>query len=120
MADNRMKFEMIVRTVYNCDRYGIYGANADIYDGLHSAIFSYNKDPKSPEKAFEAGKRIGKVKAILYTSIDNVKREGDLSDERIEQIDKLRDDLSNTYEATKIDVVIEGLHKVLIFGSEGN
>lgn len=71
---DRMQYELLVRKAFNCGRYGVYGANADIFDGLVAKVAKPIHGAE-PEPNFEMGLAMGEVitwmKAALHKIHDD-------------------------------------------------
>lgn len=86
-------YEMIIRLANNnCGRYGVAGADADIFRGLEIA---YSKDHKGnyDHSEFERGLRLGMVSAFLMDAIERLIKSGKYNDKINSELQGCYDDL---------------------------
>jgi len=84
MDEFAMSYEYLLRRAHKCGRYGVAGANADIYRGFERAFAEY-KEVKSGKPKFTTKTldevlsnymlRCGEVSAYILTAVDKVRRE---------------------------------------------
>ncbi len=115
--DNAMLYEIIVRFANgNCGRFGVAGANADIYRSftMSEAIYEQAQAGNNnvSDSALKYGIALGEVSAYLSDSAERIKRiYADVLTE--EQLNTLQN--SNLAEPTseKIDDIIEQLSELI-------
>lgn len=72
MDDFAMLYEAIVRRANrNCSRYGVAGADADIYRRMQSE-FALDINGDQRNNPFERGESLGMVKAFLHDAIERL------------------------------------------------
>lgn len=121
MAD-AMHYEYLIRKVYNCGRGGVHAAEADTYRRFERKLALYLQEKEAIETggqrvrllpldqlAYEAGLATGEVVANLMDAIDKLRKDHDLTEEQIEQ---LEDITVNLLEPTKegMEAAIDQLH----------
>ncbi len=123
-----LNYEYLIRRVYNCGRYGVDGADADIYRGLGRVYGMYmtslneleNNLPRTWNQdinnlAFNYGVSAGEVAQYIKNSIRKVKLtfENDLTQEQIDGFNDCISDL-DIPEMDIIDDVIDRAEKIMI------
>lgn len=100
--DNAMSYEYLIRSAHQCGRYGVAGANADIYRGLIGNASKYYSEMeaiknKTERKWLKNEKEMladymrscGEVKGYIKTAIEKVRKEYDtiLTDEQYNELE---------------------------------
>ena len=107
--DKALQYEHLIKTVFKCDRYGVAGANADIYRTLEreASIAASERVDR-----FELGVCMGRVAAYLENALKTTLKER--SDDE-ESTKKIRECLSLLQDPTmqNIDECIDKALEVL-------
>ena len=123
-----MNYEYLIRRAFQCGRFGVAGANADIFRSLERSYGLYTREkelkaaakPKEwnksiEELALEYGRKSGEVAAFLDSAISKVLHdyENRLSPEQKEELNQC---LSDLFEPSFDDIlhVIERSEKVML------
>ncbi len=80
-----MKYEHLITAAFKCDRWGVAGANADLYHFLEhqASLESSEKGDK-----FELGVIMGRVVAYIENALKTVRKEHSANNEFTEKIDE--------------------------------
>ena len=72
MSENMkaLHYEYLIRAVFKCGRYGVAGADADIYRRLERAAWG---EPSGVVDPFKLGVRVGEVAAYIENALESVK-----------------------------------------------
>ncbi len=62
-------YEYLIRSAYNCGRYGVQGADADIYRLLETRVASSSNNAGEPQLTFETGLVMGEVISWLKEAL---------------------------------------------------
>jgi len=107
-TNDALNYEYLIRRAHQCGRFGVEGANADIFRHFSMAEISYrtekenikNGKPRATNKdieelLFDYASRAGKVAAYIGTAIEKVLKDYDskLSDEQKEELENCKVDL---------------------------
>ena len=123
-----LHYEYLIRRAHQCGRYGVKGANADVFRGLERAEVLYRTEKENQEKgkskqwnktleelAFDYGKKSGEVSAYINTAIKKVLNdyENKLTDEQKEELENCEIELIDS-NISKIENVIEKAQEIMI------
>lgn len=81
MIDYAMSYEYLIRRAHQCGRYGVEGANADIYRSYERAALAYEdasagrptfSTRSKEELAFKAGEETGAIITYLRTALEKL------------------------------------------------
>jgi len=112
MEEPDMKYEYIIRGCHHTTRYGVPGADADVYRHLQGKYVT-ERDNKDPEKSrillWDYAFACGEVSAFLYTAIKAFQREHDdtLKEHEREAID----DIYHLLQNATVDEIDEAIEK---------
>jgi hypothetical protein len=97
MSENMkaLNYESLIRAVFKCDRFGVAGADAEIYRHLEEATWGGASGEVDP---FELGVRVGVVAAHIENALECVK-EKHLDNPKF--IEKIEECLCLLYSPTK-------------------
>lgn len=108
MNEKRMAYEMIIRQANgNCGRWGVAGADANIFDGFLST-WSTDRDGKNNHSDYERGFAIGEISAFLRDAIERLQKAEGCSKETKNQLQVIYDNLL----APSFDDVISAIDEV--------
>lgn len=87
MSENMkaLYYEYLIRAVFKCGRYGVAGADADIYRSLEGATWG---EPSRVVDPFKLGVRVGEVAAHIENALESVKEKYPHDEEFIEKIEE--------------------------------
>lgn len=115
-----MNFEYLIRGAFQCGRYGMPGANADIYRSFEHACYNYDrrdqlKSEKKEEAIFEYARYIGIITTHIEHAIDNILKEyKDTISNAEETILKGTDNLFIEPNRDKIEKYFKAIEPILI------
>ena len=87
MSENMkaLDYEYLIRAVFKCGRYGVAGADADIYCRLERATWG---EPSRVVDPFKLGVRVGEVAAHIENALESVKEKYPHDEGFIEKIEE--------------------------------
>lgn len=100
-----LSYEYLIRRVYQCERYGVAGANADEYRRLERT-HNYLKDNKykvKPEDIFKYGFECGQITAFIRGAIEKFRN--DFSENLSNQEKMKIDEILGTLIDGKLDAI---------------
>lgn len=80
-----LEYESLIKAAFNCGRYGVAGANADIYRGLEREALLADSGQGNP---LELGLIMGRVVAYIENALKTVKKEHSANREFTAKIDE--------------------------------
>ncbi len=80
-----LEYESLIRAAFNCGRYGVAGANADIYRGLEREAHLAGSEEGG---RFELGLIMGRVVAYIENALKTVQKKHSTNREFTEKIDE--------------------------------
>lgn len=83
--EKAMEYEHLVTAAFKCDRYGVAGADADIYRGLEARASQAASGGGDP---FELGVSMGRVVAYIENALKTVQKEHSADGEFAARIDE--------------------------------
>lgn len=123
-----MSYEFLIRRAYKCGRFGVKGANADIFRTLETDSYRYNTALKEIKENLPRswGENLDDLafkykinsRKVAYHIIDAIKKvQGDLSSSLTEEeTEELENCINELHDPTieKIDQVIQKAEKIMI------
>ena len=118
MDDFALRYEYLIRSAFQCGRYGVPGANADTFRALESS-FVYYRDNKIPATKdtllFNYAFDCGEVSTYIVTAIEKFSQDFDpqlnaVQNQEIEDIIMLLDNS----DITKIEEAIERSEALMV------
>ena|SRR3990167_7742885 len=114
--ENALAYEYLIRRVHQCGRYGVEGADADIYRELENAEVLY----RTGKEYFENGKLQQQNKSLEYVAFDYGEKCGEITVHikiAIEKIftnysNNLNDEQKEELENCKIELIRPDLSKI--------
>ena len=104
MAEEKaMEYEYLIRSAFNCGRYGVAGANADTYRYLEGKVVSANSGEGDK---FELGLAMGRVVAYIDNALKTVLKEHSANKEFTAKIDECLCLINSDPTMEKIDVCV--------------
>ncbi|KDU79690.1 hypothetical protein HMPREF1121_00429 [Porphyromonas sp. KLE 1280] len=87
MSENMkaLYYESLIRAVFKCDRFGVAGADADIYRRLERVSWG---EPSESVDQFELGVSVGEVAAHIDNALEYIKGKHLHNQEFIEKIEE--------------------------------
>ncbi len=87
MSENMkaLHYEYLIRAAFKCGRYGVAGADADIYRRLERVSW---REPSGGVDPFKLGVRVGGVAAHIENALESVKKKYRHNEEFIEKIEE--------------------------------
>lgn len=83
--EKAMEYEHLITAAFKCDRYGVAGADADIYRGLEARASQAASGGGDP---FELGVSMGRVVAYIENALKTVPKKHSTNREFTEKIDE--------------------------------
>jgi hypothetical protein len=118
MNESALNYEYLIRRAFQCGRYGIPGANADVFRALERS-FVLNRDNntvnQSEELLFDYAFACGEVATYIITAIEKFTKdfEENLTAEQNEEVEDLISLLNNS-RIDQIEQVIERAQALMI------
>lgn len=104
MAEEKaLEYEYLIRAVFKCDRWGVAGADADIYRHLEREVASANSGKGD---RFELGLAMGRVVAYIKDALKTVLKEHSANKEFTAKIDECLCLINSDPTMEKIDVCV--------------
>ena len=102
MNDYAMRYEYLIRRAFNCGRFGVSGANADVFRGLERDFvhFRDNKGINSPEERMQKyAFSCGEVATYIKFAVEKFakKFDNELTEEQKQEVEDI---VSLLYDAT--------------------
>lgn len=119
MNGSALNYEYLIRRAFQCGRYGVPGANADVFRALERS-FVLNRDnnnvnQKSEELLFDYAFACGEVATYIITAIEKFAKdfEENLTTEQNEEVEDLISLLNNS-RIEQIELAIERAQALMI------
>lgn len=118
MNESALNYEYLIRRAFQCGRYGVPGANADVFRALQRSFVLYrdnNDINQNVELLFNYAFGCGEVAAYIITAIEKFANdfEENLTAEQNEEVEDLISLLNNS-RIEQIELAIERAQVIMI------
>jgi hypothetical protein len=121
MNESALNYEYLIRRAFQCGRYGVPGANADIYRALEMS-FVLNRDnndiDQSEKLLFDYAFNCGEVATYIITAIEKFANdfEENLTAVQIEEVEDLISLLNNSRIEQIEQVIVRAQELMIAYG----